>query len=313
MGNIGKPALETFAKGNSEDTVYVYELSSHQLYDLDRSPDISVVLNIGTDHLDWHGTQDEYLKAKKNIVFHQKKGDLTVLNFDDLVVRNFGENTKAKTVFFGKKNQENDAYLEGDSLYVNGKVVLDKKKVKLKGDHNLSNIMALVLVVTDLGVGKDAIQEIVYAFTGLEHRLEEVGEHKDVLFVNDSMSTNSVSMEAALSSFSDRPITLILGGHDRGIEQKNIALLVAGTENIKNVVLIGETAEMLEREIVGLGFGGKLLNLGKKDMNTIVDKAFNLTPKGGVVLLSPAAASFDMFENYKDRGNQFKKAARSLR
>lgn len=314
LGNIGKPALEVFKHGNGEKNIYVYELSSHQLYGMDKSPHVSVILNIGVDHLDWHGSQESYISAKKNVILHQKQGDLAILNYDDQLLKKYNELTKAKTLFFSQKKKVNGAFLDDSKMFIQGEkpsFVLDTKKVKLLGKHNIYNLMASVLVSNKFGVDKVDIQKVAYSFSGLEHRLEIVMKIKGVAFVNDSMSTNLVSLKAAVNSFT-KPLTVIMGGYDRGLDYEETAKFLADKDNVEHVVLIGETADKLERELDEVHFDGKIYSMGEPDMKKLVKKSFEVTPKGGVVLLSPAAASFDMFENYKDRGKKFKKAVLGL-
>jgi len=289
-GNIGKPMLELLPSLTSKSYI-VLEMSSFQLIDLPVSPDIAVILNITSDHMDWHKNQEEYVKAKKNIVKFQKTSDWAVINRDYKTSEGFSKLTKANVIFFSKKTLEIDY----------------KKGIILRGEHNLENIAAAVAVAKILNINKDLIVKAVRNFKGLEHRLEFVKEINGVKFYNDSFATGPQPTIAAINSFTE-PETLILGGSDKGLDFEELGKLIDKKENVKNIILIGQIRDKIKRHIKVK----KILDLGLSDMKTIVKKAYEITPKGGVVILSPAAASFDMFHDYKDRGNQFKEVVNSL-
>lgn len=290
-GNIGKPYLELLPKLTKESFV-ILEMSSFQLIDMEVSPHIAVVLNITADHLDWHKNIREYVDAKKNIVAHQASSDFAVINEEYKVPKSFAKLTKGKVVFFSKGKLE-DRF---------------KNKLLLRGEHNLENIAAATAVAEILKVGEDKILEAVRNFKGLEHRLELVGSALGRTFYNDSFATGPQPTIAAIRSFNE-PETLILGGSDKGLDYSELRSEIEKRDNVKNLILIGVIGEK-----IGLGIEGKnVINLGKTSMIRIIEKAYEVTPKGGVIILSPAAASFDMFENYKDRGNQFKAAVLNLK
>ncbi len=305
-GNIGKPYLELLAKLKKSSWV-VLELSSFQLIDLDKSPHIALVLNITTDHLDWHKDRKEYLLAKRQIVRHQNRGDFAVLNVDYKDSRGFAQYTKAKVCLFSK--------------FKKGKIVLtlNKKdyflgnadKLLLRGKHNWENVSAALCTAALVGADLEAMKTTIFSFKALEHRLELVGKVKGVAFYNDSFATGPQPTMAAINSFS-QPITLILGGSDKGLDYGELVKEIKNKKNLKTVILIGEIAREIKKLLLKIGFQGRILALGKGSMAEIVKTSFSQTAKGGVVLLSPASASFDMFENYKDRGNQFKQAVRML-
>ncbi|MBL7036508.1 UDP-N-acetylmuramoyl-L-alanine--D-glutamate ligase [Candidatus Microgenomates bacterium] len=292
-GNIGKPFLELLPKLNSKSIV-VLELSSFQLIDLTVSPDIAVVLNITSDHLDWHKNQKEYVEAKTNIVKHQNSDDWAVINKEYKVSKSFAKLTKANKIFFSKNTLEKEY----------------KKGLKLKGEHNLENIAAAVSVAKILNIKKEIIQKVVKNFKGLEHRLELVKTVNGITFYNDSFATGPQPTIAAIRSFSE-PITLILGGSEKGHGFSELAGEITKS-SVSNVVVIGEIREKIIKALTKAKFQGDVHDLGTQTMKKIVIKTLKTTPKGGVVILSPAAASFDMFDNYKDRGNQFKKEVQKL-
>jgi UDP-N-acetylmuramoylalanine--D-glutamate ligase len=290
-GNIGKPYLELLPK-LTKDSWVVMEMSSFQLIDLDISPYVAVVLNITLDHMDWHKNRKEYVEAKRNIVSHQKKNDFAVINFDYDTPKSFVSSVKGKLVEFSKSTLE--SRFENDLL--------------LRGVHNLENIAAAVAVGQILRIDDDTIERAVKSFRGLEHRLELVDTINGVTFYNDSFATGPQPTIAAINSFTE-PETVILGGSDKGLNYGELRSEIGDKENVKNIILIGEIGEK-----IGGGIKNKnVVNLGKTSMIKIVRKALKITPKGGVVILSPAAASFDMFKNYKERGLQFKKAVKDLK
>lgn len=290
-GNIGKPYLELLPK-LTKDSLVVMEMSSFQLIDADVSPHIAVVLNITEDHMDWHVDREEYLNAKKNIARFQTPSDYAVINEEYPESSSFRDLTKGKAVPFSKTLLE-DKYKEG---------------LLLRGEHNLENIAAAITVAKILKVDEEKILKTLRNFKGLEHRLELVGEVNGRTFYNDSFSTGPQPAIAAIRSFSE-PETIILGGSDKGLDFESLWGEINTRDNVKNIILIGDIGEK-----IGKGITNKnIISLGRASMDQIVSKSFEVTPSGGVVVFSPAAASFDMFKNYKDRGNQFKKAVQSLR
>ncbi len=290
-GNIGKPILELLSVMNNKSYV-ILEMSSFQLIDMEASPHIAVVLNITEDHMDWHKGREEYIEAKKNIVKFQKKSDYSVLNDDYDLPRSFYKYTLAKVKYSSKYNLSLPA----------------GTKFMLRGEHNLENISAAISVARILEIPESTIIKVVENFKGLEHRLELVGKIDGVTFYNDSFATGPQPTIAAINSFTEDE-TLILGGSDKGLDYSELRKLISEKENIKNLILIGDIGEK-----IGEGIKNKhTVNLGHVSMIQIIDTAIEMTKPGGVVILSPAAASFDMFKNYKDRGNQFKEAVKSLK
>ena len=294
-GNIGKPYLKLLTKLTPESLV-VLELSSFQLIDLNKSPEIAVVLNITADHFDWHKDIDEYVSAKKNIVKFQRTGDWAVLNEEYDVSRNFAKETKARVSYFHKEKLEKKF----------------KEGLLLRGEHNLENVAASVNVAKILGIKDEVISEVLSEFKGLEHRLEFVGTVGEVSFYNDSFATGPDPTIAAIKSFKE-PETLILGGSEKGLDYSSLGKAVSERKNLKNIILIGAIREKIRQALLNNHFKGKIVDLDSKGMTEIVKTALKLTSGGGVVLLSPAAASFDMFRDYKERGNKFKEAVLQLK
>ena len=312
-GNIGIPRLDLLPRLKSTNWV-VLELSSTQLIDLHKSPHIAVVLNITTDHLDWHRDRDEYVNSKTQIVKYQKDNDFAVLAYDYKDSRKFSKLTRGEVFYFSNSKKVNGAYVN------NGRILLEirNKKIEigrvenllLRGRHNWENVCAAVCASYLAGASINSIKQTVFSFKGLEHRLELVGEVGGVKFYNDSFSTNPQTTIAAIKSFSE-PITLILGGSDKGLNYDEMAREITKS-TVLNSIIIGDISKKIKRSLQKSGYKQNITELGYPKTKKIIEEAVKVTPKGGIVLLSPAAASFDMFKDYKDRGNQFKEAVKVL-
>lgn len=293
-GNIGKPYLELLPKLSKKSFV-ILEMSSFQLIDMDVSPHIAVVLNITVDHLDWHKDREEYVGAKENIIKFQKPGDFAVINFDYETPKSFDSLTKATVIPYSKESLDPEF----------------KKDLLLKGEHNFENIAAAVSVGKILKIPEKKLLKVIRNFKGLEHRLELVGTIDGKTFYNDSFATGPQPTIAAIKSFSE-PETLILGGSDKGLDYRELGEIISQQKNVRKVILIGTTGEKIGNFIHRKDLQFEIYNLKFAPMGRIVKKAFDISDKGSVIVLSPASASFDMFTDYKDRGNQFKKAVQSL-
>ncbi len=312
-GNIGKPYLELLPKLKKIDWV-VLELSSFQLFDLKKSPNIAVVLNITVDHLDWHRDRKEYVNAKKNVVRYQNKNDFVVINADYKTPKSFGRSTRARKYYFSRRKRLNGCFVEENKIILKiGKeeVIGNTRDLKLRGEHNWENVAAAVCVAKLVGVNSSLIKKAVFSFKGLEHRLELVRTYKGVSFYNDSFSTNPQPTIAAIKSFVE-PITLILGGSDKGLDYDEMGEEIVNTKNVKNIILIGQIASLIKKSLVKAKFKGRIFDLDSSKMDRIVRFCFNNTLDGEIVLLSPASASFGMFKDYKERGNLFKITVRKL-
>lgn len=320
-GNIGTGVFDFLPKLTSRSWV-VLELSSFQLIDLHRSPHIAVVLMTTQEHQDWHPTVDEYIVAKRNIVAFQTKKDVAVVAADYPNSLKLVEGTLSFTYQYSTlRRRVPGCYLENETIvFENGpkEPIIKVSDVKLRGRHNLENIMAAIIVSKVVGVENDVISRAIANFKGLEHRLEEVGEVGGVKYYNDSFSTTPETTIAAIKSFSE-PLILIVGGSEKGSDFCQLGEEISRAKNIKAVLLIGLMADRIQVAIDACIRGGLIqaggrprIIRGLKTMRAVVKKAAELSSPGDVVLLSPGAASFDMFENYKDRGQQFKKAVERL-
>ena len=313
-GNIGKPLLELLPSLTDKAFV-VLELSSFQLIDLTKSPHVSVVLNITTDHLDWHKNRNEYVEAKTNIVKGQFTSDYAVINADYEDSNKFSLIGQSKKYFFSTKKQVEGSYVASEHLCLkigaNIADMGDTKGLLLRGKHNWENVLAAICTAGILRISNESIKKAIFSFRGLEHRLELVGEVNKVKYYNDSFATGPDSVIAAIKSCNE-PTTLILGGYDKKLDYKEMVAQIKLSKNLKNIILIGQIADKLE-ELIKLGeVKAKVVNMGMATMLEIVKKCYEITKKNEVVLLSPGSSSFDMFVSYKDRGNQFKDAVNSL-
>lgn len=325
-GNIGTPPF-SFLDKVDKDTWVVLELSSFQLSDITKSPHIAVVLNITSDHLysssfdspNYHLSQEEYVKAKINILKFQKENDFAVLNRDYESSSELRKFTQADVWFFSKKKiLSKGSFVKNNKIYFsnNNKIsnVCDISKVALRGSHNLENVTASITASFLTGVDISKMERVVSLFKGLEHRLEFVREFKKMQFYNDSFSTTPETTIAAIKSFTSS-ITLICGGSEKKSNYLQLGKeIVKG--NAKKVILIGTTADKIKEAIVraskSLKKNSPTLLEGPKTMKEIVKMALNCSKSGDIILLSPACASFDMFSNYKERGLLFKKAVKEL-
>ncbi|OGD56525.1 UDP-N-acetylmuramoylalanine--D-glutamate ligase [Candidatus Berkelbacteria bacterium RBG_13_40_8] len=307
-GNIGTPPI-SFLKELTPDDIVVLELSSFQLQDLNISPHIAVVLDIKVDHLDYHRDEAEYVDAKKNIVRYQKRSDLAVICADYLTSFEFAISTHGQVFWFSRrKSIDEGAFVRESSeiilrMYGKDYKIADSSEITLRGEHNLENICAAVTASYLAGADLESIKNAVKAFRGLEHRLEFIREVNGIKYYNDSFSTTPDTAIAAIRSFKE-PIILIAGGSEKGADYSEFGKVISSSA-VKTAILIGTTGPKIKLKIKD-----KKLKIIEncKNMDDIVEAVKNEAESGDVVLLSPASASFDWFQNYKDRGSQFKEA-----
>ncbi|MDR2442276.1 MAG: UDP-N-acetylmuramoyl-L-alanine--D-glutamate ligase, partial [Deltaproteobacteria bacterium] len=312
-GNIGNPLSNlALAKRRGEAdkvSLAVLEVSSFQLETIETfRAKTAALLNLTPDHLDRHGSMEEYFKIKSRIFKNQKSADLSVINMDDELVRNV--KTKGQVFFFSRKQKPVfGAYVANKTM----KVVMDGLKVAqapcsdfaISGKHNMENIMAAIGLTYDLGVAPQDVMESAAKFTLGDHRLKSVAEINDVLFVDDSKGTNVGAVAAALSSFK-KPIILIMGGRDKDLDFSYLAKKVK--KKVKELILIGESRTKIEESL-----GSLVPTKSLETMAEAVKAAYAAAESGDVVLLSPACASFDMFRDYKERGQIFSEEVLKLK
>ncbi len=307
-GNIGTPVISLAGKSTA-DTYVVLEISSFQLESIEQfRPWIAAILNITPDHLDRHHTFDAYVNAKLRIFENQQADDFAVLNADDPVCVGLKDKIKSTLLWFSRKQRvENGAYLSGDQIVFrrNGaeQPVLSRGDIDLKGEHNLENVLAAVAMTMIAGCKPEQVRQAVKEFRAVEHRLELVAKVNGVTFYNDSKATNVDATVKALESFPGN-IHIILGGKDKGSDYSVLNPLLR--ERVKRVYLIGAAADKIASQVQGAEL------VRSNTIDRAVRQAFDAAKPGDVVLLAPACASFDQFENYEQRGRVFKELVHSL-
>ena len=304
-GNIGHP-LSSCVNGSYE--LIVTEVSSFQLERIKTfHPFISIMLNIAPDHLDRYRDLNEYMGAKKRIFLNQERSDFAVLNRDDSSCSTLS--TEAKKIFFSREELEEGVYLKEEIIMANlsgrSQEVIHQEEIGIKGPHNLENALAAIATCLILKVKVDSIRRVLKEFKGIPHRMEFVGEIKGVRFINDSKATNVSAVMKSLASFTE-PIILIAGGRDKGLDYSPLRSLVE--KRVKALILLGEAKEKIARTLSSC----KKIKM-VEDMKEAVNIAFGLAEEGEVVLLSPACSSYDMFQNFEERGEAFKEAVRKLK
>ncbi len=334
-GNIGKPPFE-FLDNLTPQSKVVLELSSFQLQDITKSPHIGVVLMITQEHLapdkkdaphqNFHTDIYEYIDAKRNIIRFQANTDFSIINRDYPASNESDGHTEGKVFWVSREREvEQGAFVKDKTVWLrhNGKEqkIIDAKEILLPGGHNLENVCAAVMAASLSGASKEHIVSVLKTFKGLEHRLELVGEVNGVRYYDDSFSTTPETAIAAIHAFKE-PEILILGGAHKGSNFSELGLVISEAKNIKAIIGIGlewskiktaidrhsgkRSASRIRSWTSQDDRGFKIIE-GAKNMHEIVGQVASIAEQGDVVLLSPACSSFDMFTNYKDRGEQFKK------
>lgn len=304
VGNIGKPALEVLANISADDIV-VYELSSFQLWDIQQSPQTAVVLYIEPDHLDVHIDMHDYVEAKSRITLLQHEDDILVFNRENQYAKSIARHSKAQKVPFPDRHT---AHVNEDTFFYNEQKLCSTNVLKIRGGHNINNALAAIDAVWQYTQEPAHIEAGLAAFTGLPHRLKYVATVDDVEYYDDSIATTPTSAVAALRAF-DKPKVIILGGSSKGADFTEVAHEVA--EQNAFALLIGDEATNIASALEGLDYHNFRI-LDDQTMPAIVKMAREHAEPGSVVLLSPAAASFGLFRNYADRGEQFIAAVRAL-
>ena len=300
-GNIGIP-LSNFVRDIKSNSYLVLEISDHQLCDMyDFKTNVSVLTNITPTHLDFHKSYEVYQMTKKKIFNNHTSDDLAVINKDDEVSMKITDDIKSTKVYYGH-DKTNLAYYDEEGIYYDGKLVIKLDDIILKGKHNYQNIMGAIIAVKKYGVTDEVIQKVLKEFKGVEHRLEYVDTIDGVTYYNDSKATNCVSTITALNSF-NQPTILLLGGYDRGHSFHD---LDDSMKNVKCVVCFGETKNRIEEFCNDLNIKCYKNDTLKEAMNVVKD----ICTPGDVVLLSPACASWDQYDRFEDRGDEFKNLVR---
>jgi len=308
-GNIGRALLPIVEEIDPGD-IAVLELSSFQLISMRAGFDVAVVTNVTPNHLDVHGTMEEYIEAKANIFRHQNAFTKTILGRDNAVTRSFAGEVRGELRFFSYREEvARGAFLRADGTLCaasGGRVepLLHKSEIKLPGEHNVENYLAAIAAVYDL-VSAPAIREVARNFGGVEHRIELVAEKAGVRWYNDSIATSPTRTVAGLNAF-DQKVILLAGGYDKQIPFQPMARAV--TEKVRLLILTGPTAGAIEQAIVSHPQydAAQMTILHARDLPEAVALARDNAVPGDVVMLSPACASFDAYPNFEARGRHFK-------
>lgn len=304
-GNIGLPFSGQVSR-IGKNSVVVLEVSSFQLEYIDKfKPKAGIILNVTPNHLDRYKNFNEYIKAKWRIFKNQDENDFAILNYDDVNLKKLSRDLKSKVLFFSSRQKADTGYLKNDFIYFKNKKFFPLKDIKIKGRHNLENIMAGVSAAKIFGISDKIIKQVLKTFKGLEHRIEYVKTFGGIDFINDSKSTSVGATLAALNCFS-KPVVLIAGGRDKGSDFSPIRRLIP--KRIKGLVLVGEAKEKIREAIKDLTAVEEAVSFPQA-----VKKAYQMAIGGEVVLLSPMCASFDMFRNFEHRGEVFKKIVRAIK
>lgn len=310
-GNIGKPLLCELPSFTPED-VAVLELSSFQLHSMTCHPNVAVITNVSPNHLDVHPDFDDYQMAKKNIFLRQTEDDRLVLNRDNALTRACASTARAAVTWFSRREKlENGWYSAGGAIYYGGEKIIEKKLIRLPGEHNVENLMAAFAAVDGL-VSRDNCRRVAMEFGGVPHRLELVRENRGVKYYNDSIASSPTRAAAGLRSF-EQKVILIAGGHDKHVPFDQFAEQVV--QSVKALFLCGETAETIKSAVVSaVGYDSEKLPIFvMDDFGETVRAAGSFAGEGDVVLLSPACSSFDKFRNFVERGDTFRKIVEDMK
>jgi len=319
-GNLGTPLIDYINQGQPGQ-VAVCELSSYQLELTEKMvPAVAIFTNIDQDHLDRYGTMENYIAAKKRLLKVCDRNSWVVLNYDDPVLREFANENHGKLIWYTMKNPMQvggefaekffGAYYEADQNHIVAKVtgkeeIYPLEQFKLFGEHNKQNLMAAICAARVMGVSQQGIQSCIETFKGLPHRLEFVRKKDGVYFFNDSKATNIQSVQASLVAFKRSPIILIAGGKDKNMEFAPLGPIVE--QKVKLLILVGEAKEKINR---ALGDYAETYLVGTFEEAVLM--AFQKSRNGDIVLLSPGCSSQDMFRDFEERGDYFKKLVNQL-
>lgn len=314
-GNIGKALLPLIEQINDDDAAVV-ELSSFQLMSMRKSPDVGVITNVAPNHLDVHGTMEEYIDCKKNLILHQNAFSRTVLNADNEITSDLSSIVRGKLVKFSLETMpECGAFLDSNGFlcyndYGFTTQIVQASDIRIPGIHNIANYLAAISAVWG-DVSTDVIINTAKNFGGVEHRIEFVREKDGVKWYNDSIATSPTRVLAGLNSFNQKLI-VIAGGYDKKIPFEPMAETV--NEKVKALILMGVTADKIENAVTGYsGYNADELKIYRvQSMEEAVAKANEIAVDGDVVTLSPACASFDMYPNFEARGIHYKNLVKEL-
>ena len=312
VGNIGNPYTTT-AFDTDEDSVTVAEISSFQLETIHTfKPDVSAVLNITPDHLNRHHTMECYTNVKMSITKNQDSNQPVILNYEDEILREYAPKLNNRIVWFSSKRKlDKGIFLDGKNIIYkddNGKkIITTTEDTNLVGIHNIENIMAAIGISINMGVPADIIKEAIRKFKAVPHRIEYVDTVDDVIYYNDSKGTNTDASIKAIQAMS-RPTVLIAGGYDKKVSFDDFAKELKG--KVKCLVLLGQTAQQIADTVKKYGFDNIIFT---QSLEEAVEECRKAANPGDAVLLSPACASWGMFDNYEQRGDMFKELVYNMK
>lgn len=310
VGNIGNPFTDIVLE-SKEDDIVVAEISSFQLETIAKfRPKISAILNITEDHLDRHKTFEKYILTKLSISKNQDQNDYCILNFDDVLCRKYADRISAKIIWFSTQEAVEGVYYKGKKFIMNlngiHKEIMRLEDIKLLGKHNIENILSAIGISLCKNVPLEIIKKTISSFKGVEHRIEFVAEINGIKYYNDSKATNPDAAIKGITSMVS-PTILIAGGYNKGSIYDEWINSFNGI--VKKLVLFGETKYLIEEAAKRCGFYEIVM---VNTLDEALHYAVNIASKGDNILLSPACASWDMFENYEERGKMFKQLIKSL-
>ena len=305
-GNIGYPASGVAEIAEAKD-ILVMELSSFQLLGIKTfHPEIAVITNLFSAHLDYHGSREEYVKAKWHIQENMTNEDTLILNWRQAELRELAKTTKAQVLPFSSAEKVDGAYLEDQVLYFKGEAILAASELGVPGIHNIENALTAICVAKTRGIATEAIAQALTSFTGVAHRTQFVTKFNERRFFNDSKATNILATEMALGGFDHSKLILLAGGLDRG---NSFDDLIPSLKEVKAIVLFGETKDKLADAAKKAGIPTILFT---ENPETAVPIAYDLSEPGDTILLSPANASWDQYKNFEIRGEKYMAAIRNL-
>ncbi|MFY9612301.1 MAG: UDP-N-acetylmuramoyl-L-alanine--D-glutamate ligase [Tissierellaceae bacterium] len=305
VGNIGRGILDSLLDAEEGD-IFLIEASSFQLEDTNFfKPKVSLILNLAPDHLDWHKSYDNYIRAKKKIFINQDGEDYVVLNYDDALLRSFEDEIKANIIWFSTNEiLDQGIYIDGRDIVIKlgrDKIhLMQQDDMKLLGRHNLENVLACIGICYAMGVDLDIVKATIQEFKGVEHRLEYVMEWQGISYYNDSKGTNPEASIKAIEAIPE-PIILIAGGYDKASDFDDFVKAFKG--KVKTLILLGETKYSIKASADKFNFKDYHI---VESLEEAVQLASRLGNAGDHVLLSPACASWDMFNSFEERGRAFK-------
>ncbi len=307
-GNIGIPPLELLRNNIKNNDWVVLELANFQLIDLKYSPHIGVCLMIAEEHLDWHKSIDDYLKAKKQLFAHQKVKDIAIYYADNPLSKEIAELSLGQKIPYFKSP---GAHQIGGDIYIEDIKICDIHDIKLLGNHNRENICAAITAVWEITKNQQAIVEAIREFTGLANRLELVRTINRVSFYNDSFASAPDAAIASIRTITTNKI-MIIGGFDRNLNLDNLVNAIKeNSQTIKKVLLIGQSRIRVAAFLDNIYYNNYKI-LESKNMEEIVKEANAIAQPGDSIVLSPGFPSFDMFKNFEQRGEEFKQAVINL-